>query len=52
MSFTEAVINAVWLMVEGHFKEHYLINPDRPTFDTTMDKLRILIGAIEKTMEE
>jgi len=52
MSFTEAVIDAVWVMVEGHYKETYLTTPDRPTFDITMDKLRILLGAIDSVMEK
>ena len=52
MSFTKEVKDAVWLMVETHFKEKYLINPDKPTFDITMDKLEILFGAIEEVMEK
>ena len=51
MSFTESVIDAVWAMVEGEYKQYHM-KPDRPTFDITMDKLRILIGAIEEAMEK
>ena len=48
--FTEAVIDAVWVMVVEEYKK-YLNSPDRSTFDITMDKLRILFGAIEEAMK-
>jgi len=38
-------------MVEEDYKR-YLMSPDKPTFDSTIDKIQIVLDAITKAMEE